>query len=99
MSTDVLSEALVGYLGAGRASSPQRDSAWLLAKHGAVTAALLETALSALLVELDRLEFDWTGHSLVTGTEAFEAEVRTCHPDLSEAAVRALGWRFSFMWR
>jgi hypothetical protein len=97
--TNELSDAVVLFLGFGSASSPRRDHARLVQEFGATEAAALESLVVSLLEEVGKIQVDWSAHSLESAGEMARTEMHTRHPDLSDTALRALAWKFTFDWR
>ena len=60
---------------------------------------LLESQVVSLLEEVGRIQVDWSAHSLESAGEMARTEMHTRHPDLSDTALRALAWKFTFDWR
>jgi len=94
-----LSQAVVLFLGFGSAPSPRHDSDCLAKAFGTVRGAELETEVDALLTELGKINVDWSVHSLVSSGKIAADYMRAGHPDLSDAALEALAWKFTFDWR
>lgn len=97
--TDPLSKAIVLFIGFGEAIAPHHDSARLVREFGAAEAAILEPKVRAILDELARIQVDWSKQTLLSAEQEVLAKMRARHPDLSEEALRALGWDFTFSWR
>lgn len=96
---DPLSKAIVLFIGFGEAFAPDHDPTRLVREFGAAEAAILEPKVRAILDELARIEVDWSKHTLVSAEQEVLAKMHARHPDLSEEALRALGWDFTFSWR
>jgi hypothetical protein len=94
-----LSRAVVIYLGFDTESFPHRDRARLDAEFGERKAEALEAAVTALTQEVAEIEVDWSRHSLESAGEMVMERLRNRYSGLSDAAVRALEWKFSFDWR
>lgn len=94
-----LDRAVVVFLGFGVAAFPQRDRAGLERAFGAAAAQELAARVEALLAEVGRFEVDWSAHSLASACERLVSSLRARHPELSEAALRALAWQFSYSWK
>lgn len=99
MKTGDLSTAIVLFLGFGSASSPRKDSARLVQEFGAAQGALYETQVLSVIDEVGDIAVDWSQHSLQSAGEMVRAEMQRRHPDLSDEALRALAWKFTFDWR
>lgn len=94
-----LSRAVTSFLGFGQAAWPKRDGTRLVEEFGPEKAAGLELAVAALLDELGALEIDWSMHSLETAGSAARSMMRVRHPELSDSALQALEWKFTYDWR
>lgn len=88
--------AVLVYLGVGISSYPTRLADALADYFGEDRAEVLRERVDALLREawLDR--HDWGTTDLSEATRKVEANVRSSHPELSDDAVRALAWNFSY---
>jgi hypothetical protein len=42
------------------------------------------------------IEVDWSTHTLVSATETATTEMHRRHPELSDDAIKALSWSFSY---
>lgn len=97
--SDVLSEAVVVYLGYKRERSPRADAA-------AADAAALRNgspsrtpAVEQVVAESLAIPVDWSRTSLGDAGRQIAAEMKRRHPGLSDLAADALGWNFTFQWR
>src|SRR5438105_1681605 len=95
----VKSRAVVLYLSVGRASYPKHNPGALDSAFTPVEADELRGYVESLLTEMYALPVNWQMHSLLSGTYAVEAELRVRHPELSDDAIHALGWDFSYSWK
>jgi hypothetical protein len=96
---DQLSRAVTLFLAYGTAASPRQDDASLTREFGERKAAELRPRLVSLLSELGAIDVDWSRHELVSAGKMARAEMQARHPELSEDALRALEWKFTFDWR
>jgi hypothetical protein len=55
--------------------------------------------VTALIIEASRTCIDWTEHSLASAGETVIERIRKVHPELSDSALRAIAWKFTFEWR
>jgi len=96
---DLLSEALVAYLGYGRERVPRTDAAAAdaaAARNG--TPSRLGT-VEQLVAESLAVPVEWTRTSLGDAGRQVGHEMRRRHPQLSDLAAAALGWNFTFQWQ
>ncbi len=94
-----LSRAVVLFLGAGVSSFPAINPARLIQEFGDARGVELGVEVAAFLDELGRIEVDWTVHNLQSATEMAEQRMAARHANLTDEAIKALGWKFSFGWR
>jgi hypothetical protein len=92
-----LSRAVVLFLGFGSSSFPKRDSDRLVKDFGSTEGTAMDTRVRALIDESDRIEFDWSKHSLGSAADEAGRILHERHPELSDEAIGALGWRFGFV--
>ena len=97
--TNELSNAIILFLGFGSASSPRRDQARLVQEFGTTQGTAIGSQVVALVDELGRFQVDWSRHSLNSAGDLVRTEMHARHPGLSDAALRALAWKFTFDWR
>lgn len=88
--------AVLVYLGVGISSYPTRLPDALSDYFGDDRAGALRERVDALLHEawLDWKDLGTT--DLSEATRKVEANMRCSHPELSDDAIKALGWNFSF---
>jgi hypothetical protein len=86
-----LSQAIVHFLGYGSAFAPQRNHS--------EPPALLDLEVEALLQKLSRIEVDWSLHNLVSAGKMARASMQQDYPGLTDAALDALEWKFTYDWR
>jgi hypothetical protein len=94
-----LSEAIPLYLGFGFASSASSGRSRLVARFGERRAAELEDAITQLVRETHAIEIDWEKHSLASAGKFVRDERAVRHPALSDKALNALVWKFTWDWR
>jgi hypothetical protein len=97
LTDDEKSRAVVDYF--GRGSFPRANPAAVIAEFGRRKGAELTAYVESILEEFSAIETDWTTHTLATGTHAAISLMRDAHPELSDEALHALGWEFSWSWR
>jgi hypothetical protein len=79
--------------------SPHENPARLVTEFGRIRGAQLATEVLALLQELGKIEVDWSVHMYDSGCKMAREYMRSHHPQLSEDALNALEWKFSWDWR
>jgi len=94
-----LSKALQLYIGFGDAPFPQENAQAVTAKIGPDLGFHLISRTRAVLREAGDLRPDWETMSLLSGKEWAEREIKDRYPELSETAVSAVGWAFSYWWK
>ena len=94
-----ISRAVQLYLGYGSASFPQEDARAVTAAFGPELGANLLWRAQSVLADAGNLQPDWEAMSLTTAKDWAEGQIRGRHPDLSDAAVSAVGWAFSYWWK
>jgi hypothetical protein len=100
MSVDSdLSDAVVLYIGYDVTNCPRLDRSRLVPKFGEVRANEFERQVKSLLAELGSIEVNWAAHDLVSGSALARDEMHTRFPELSEHALDALEWKFSYDWK
>lgn len=98
-TSDSLSKAITLSLGFGEAIAPNRDANRIVREFGPAEGAVLVAKVQAILDELGTIPVDWSKHTLASAEQEVLAQMHARHPDLSEAALQALGWDFTFFWR
>ncbi len=66
---------------------------------GEVRARGLASQVQVLLAELDSMQVDWSRHDLGSAGEEARRLMASRHPQLTEEALEALNWTFTFSWR
>jgi hypothetical protein len=90
---DILSLAIVEYLGHGADAFPHAHAEAILGRNGGEE---LLARVRDVIGEMDGVRPDWTIMTLSEAGEYVEKEMRSRHPELSPEAVRALGWVYTF---
>lgn len=98
-STDEIGKAVVLYLGFGRSPYPRQDQTCLVEEFGTQRAVDLQNRVQTLLREASQISVDWSVHSIVSAGKLASAEIASRHPELSEPALRAIEWKFTYDWR
>jgi hypothetical protein len=92
----VLSDAIVVWTGYGRASWPSRDDASLIARWGEDLARDLLPEVLRADREFSESDARFTVADLVAMGEVAAERFRELRPELTESAVRALAWCYTF---
>ncbi|WP_430592512.1 hypothetical protein [Humidisolicoccus flavus] len=93
-----LSEAIVEHLGYRRSAFPRSGAGDVaLASTDAACAAELPR-VRAIVDECGAIHVDWTIHSLSEGVDQARQAMSRLHPELSDDALDALRWWFTFHW-
>lgn len=92
----LVSEAVVVWTGKGEYSWPHRDDDRVLATYGEERALDLLPRIKALYDEFYESTARLTAPNLAATGDAAAAPFREQHPELSEAAVEALAWCYTF---
>lgn len=97
MSDPVLvSEALVWWTGWGRKSRPSRDPSSLIERFGGNAAVDLLAVVRTLEEDFYRSEARHRAPTLAEMGDQAAADFRRIHPEVSEDAVQALAWCYTF---
>ena len=105
--TDQLSEGVLAYLQARTAASPRTDEGAVLAladdgtraADGGADGAALLAEVKAVVGESLAVTVDWNALSLGDAGRYAAAETGKRHPGLSQEALDAIAWNFTFAWR
>lgn len=90
-----LSEAVRVYLGFGTASWPQADTNSLTRRFGN-RADQLHEQIGAILNEAEQFSPDWSKSNLAQATRRADAHMRKVCPELTDEAIRAIVWAWSY---
>jgi len=95
-----LSKAVVVWTGWGtKASWPVRTEAPLIKRFGAETAAMLIGPVRQLAADCSASDAVDTAHTTVEMMERASDDLRAIHPEISEKAIQALAWCYSWDWK
>lgn len=94
-----LSQAIITYLGKGRSSFPRTDEEAVLALEGDTESSALLEKVVALTAEMMSIEIDWSNHTLPEGGDEALRVMAGRHPELTDDALVALRWMFTYNWR
>ena len=95
---DLLSRATLAYFGVGSRPWPQRDLERVQAALGDVAADLVPQ-ITAIEDEVDRRLAEWHAMPYDKSITAVEQSIRAGHPELSDEAVLAFRWAYSYDWK
>lgn len=99
MRAEEASQALVLWLGFGRAAWPQRDDAAIAAAVGPDRAPSVLETLRALESDFYASDALIIAPDLVAMGDRAAQQFRARHPELSDEAVNALRWAYTFDWK
>lgn len=92
----ILSEALVVWTGWGRTTRPVRDENLVVQEFGAEQAVVLLPRITQLEDEFYASDARFTAADLREMGEVAAAQFRSKHSEVSEEAVKALAWCYTF---
>lgn len=94
-----LSEALIIYVGWGSSRAPKSDDSRIIERFGPSKGKSLLEALDVIFHDVNSMPIDWSTHTLVSAGQAARDHAHRKYPDLSDEALKALEWKFTFDWR
>ena len=94
-----VSAALVAYLGRGRSAAPLRDAEACRSSAAHSDPDDLLARVVAIVDDTTSTTSNWTDLSLAEGGRLAEGHTAARYPDLSDTAVAALAWSFTYDWR
>lgn len=92
----LLSSAIVIWTGWGETPWPARDETRLVERYGAGAAATLLPRIRELEDEFYASDARFIAADLKQMADLAEARFRELHPELSEEAIRALSWCYTY---
>lgn len=95
---ELLSSAVVTHLGKGRSPFPVNDDEAVRELAGSESADLLPRVRN-LEDEMMAVPIDWSSTSLSDGGDEARRALAERHPELSDGALDALRWMFTYNWR
>src|SRR5262249_22740886 len=98
-SAPTLSDALIIWTGWKTANSPTRDESRLIATFGEDITRQILPRLRQLEAEFYSSDAYRVSPDLREMGERAAEQFRSGHPELSEEAIRALAWCYTFDWR
>ena len=99
MTDPELSRAVVAFLQRGQAASPRADEAAVRAVAVATPPDDLVARVRALVSESLDVPVDRDSLTLGDAGRAAAGEMAARHPELDQAALDALAWNLTFVWR
>lgn len=101
MSPDVVSvaelcRAIVLLVGRGQNPNPALDPSRVIAEFGASEGPRLARTAMAIVDEAFAVPIDWAAHTLQSATEKVGTQLRARHPELSDEAISAILWEYSY---
>lgn len=88
------------FLEFGAAHSPGADARAVIVEFGGGnTGVLVLGRVQSLINEMNKIEVDWKCHDLTSAGKMVRAEIHKRYPTLSNDALSALEWKFTFDWR
>jgi hypothetical protein len=88
--------AIIAWIGWGKALSPMRDDARVIALFGEADALRLLPIVRSLAADFERTDAPRVEPDLIAIGERASREFRDRHPDVSADAVQALEWAYTF---
>jgi hypothetical protein len=96
MDPDALSEAVLVWVGRGERSWPHRDDDRLIERYGNDQGRALAASVRGLYTDFCASDAKSTVADYNEMVDAAEARFRSLHPELTDEAVDALTWCYSF---
>lgn len=98
MTDETLSRAIIEYLGKERSPFPKADEDAVVASAGGAAADVL-VRVRAVVDEMMAVEIEWSASTLSEGGRKAQTQIAARHPELSDDALGALYWMFTYSWR
>jgi hypothetical protein len=99
VNADELSEAIVLWCGYHSYPSPRLDEARVVTRFGEQRALDLIPLVRRLADEFDASDAAHTEPDIKLVGDKAAADFRAAHPELSEDAIEALAWCYTFRWK
>lgn len=99
MTDGTLSKAIAIYIGKGFTKAPLPDKDRLIREAGSVEAQHQLPRILAILEEMEHIPVDFAVMDLNSATDHVIAIMRRNHPELSDTALNALDWLYSWAHR
>lgn len=94
-----LSEALVLYVGWGASRFPRMDASVVIGRFGQSRGHQLLETLGEIFRDANAIPIDWSKETLVAAGHIARSNAHQQRPELSEEALKALEWKYTFDWR
>ena len=94
-----LSQAIVVCFGFGVSASPIRDNSKVLEVFGRTKGQELLDQIDHLIKEANQTPVDWTNATLEEAGDLVRSSVNSRYPGLTDRALNAIAWKFTFDWR
>lgn len=87
------------FLGYGSSSFPTANKEGLHEHFRTEDVAAIEQELVSILKKRDSIEIDWSNQTLESAGLTAKSTMAQFSPFLSNEALEALGWKFTYDWR
>ena len=94
-----LSQAVVLYLGFGKSNVPLRDETSVVQKWGIPAGTDLVERVRVVADHANQLKIDWSMTDLPGAERVVHEAMSRRYPELSNEALDAIAWKFTFDWR
>lgn len=94
-----INRAVIIFLGYGSSSFPTANRESLHKHFRTEDVAAIEQELALILKKLDSIEIDWSNQTLESAGLTAKSTLAQFFPFLSNEALEALGWKFTYDWR
>jgi hypothetical protein len=91
-----LNEAIIVFIGYDLLKAPVPDRVRLAYQLGQDKADAILPRVRAIIAEMDEVPVNWSTMDLNAATDHVIATIRERHPELSDRALLALDWLYSF---
>lgn len=98
-SDNDLSEALILYVGWKVSRSPRMDASVVAVRFGQSSGDRLLEVISKIFQDVNTVSIDWSKETLITAGQIARDYAHHLYPGLSEEALKALEWKYTFDWR
>lgn len=84
------------YIQKSTASWPQHDEDAVIKEFGEEKGKILVDQIHSLVQEMFEIKVDWEKHTLTSAADFGRDEIKKRFPGLSDEALAALWWKFTF---